>query len=327
MKQKTSIVSSSNPRTLLARGFWTLILALFAIPAGVVLPLRAETRPPEVTVILSRNKRPYVEAAEGAREVLVQSAGAQVETASLDRLKGAQLDTLHGRLAEEKNDLLIAVGPDAARFLWTRFTDPAPRKLYTIVLNPEAVIGPSRTSCGVSMNTPAGVQLEMIARGLPSARRIGLLFDPKYNARFFEEASAVAASSGMEILPLRVSSRKEIPGVLTAHWRKMDALWMIPDHTVIFETLVKHVIREGVKRRVPTIGYNRFFYESGAALAFVFDYVELGRQCGRAALDMLAGRGCREQAPLFDVWVNAKVMKKLDRKLPATLRPPIVEGP
>ncbi len=327
MKQKTPIASPSAPRSLLVRGFWIFVLALFVIPAGVVLPLRAETRPPEVTVILSRNKRPYVEAAEGAREVLAQSAGANVETESLDRLKGAQLDALHDRIAEEKNDLLIAVGPDATRFVWARFTAPALPKLYTIVLNPEAVIGPSRTSCGVSMNIPAGVQLEMMARGLPSARRIGLLFDPKYNNRFFDEASAVAASSGREILPLRVSSRREIPGVLATHWREMDALWMIPDRTVIFETLVKHVIREGVKRRIPTIGYNRFFYESGAALAFVFDYAELGRQCGRAALDVLAGRGCREQAPLFDVWVNAKVMKKLDWKLPEILRPPIKEGP
>lgn len=304
-----------------------LILALFAILLGDVASLRAESPAPEAAVILSRNIRPFVEAMEGARDVLVQSAGANVETESLDRLGDDRLDELYNRLSEKKHDLLIAVGSDAARFVWTRFKDPSLHRLYTIVLNPEAVIGPSQPPCGVSMNIPAGVQIETITRGLPSTKRIGLLFDPQYNSRFFNEASAVAASSGLSIIPLRVSSRKEISGVLKNNWKKMDALWMIPDRTVIFETLVRHVIREGIKRGVPTIGYNRFFYESGAALAFVFDYKELGRQSGRAALDALAGEGCREQAPLFDAWVNVKVIRSLGLKEPETFRPPIEEGP
>ncbi|MCP4692957.1 MAG: hypothetical protein GY859_33255 [Desulfobacterales bacterium] len=326
MNQKKRIPASPTPRTSLVRGLRTVLLALAAVLSWGVHAPAAEPRPPAAAVIVSLNKRPYVEAAEGAREVLVQSAGAEVETVSLDRLKDAQLDALYARLSEKKLDLIIAVGPGAARFVWTRFKTPVPRRFYTILLNPDSVIDPSRASCGVSMNIPPGVQLEMIARALPSARRIGLLLDPVYNARFLDEAVA-AAAPGMEIIPLRVSSRKEILGVLKEHWRKIDALWMIPDHTVSFETLIKHVIREGVKRDTPTIGYNRFFYKSGAALAFVFDYAELGRQCGRAALEALAGKGCPERTPLFHVWMNARVMKKLDLAAPATIQPPIEEGP
>lgn len=39
----------------------------------------------------------------------------------------------------------------------------------------------------------------------------------------------------------------------------MDALWLIPDRTVISESIVKYVIKEAFLRKVPVIGYNRFF--------------------------------------------------------------------
>ena len=92
----------------------------------------------------------------------------------------------------------------------------------------------------------------------------------------------------------------------------MDALWLIPDRTVISESIVKYVIKEAFLRKIPVIGYNRFFYETGAALAFVFDYKELGQQCAKKALSILSGKNCLSTPPLFHVWVNAGVAGSLD---------------
>jgi putative ABC transport system substrate-binding protein len=167
----------------------------------------------------------------------------------------------------------------------------------------------------------------MIARGLPAVKRLGLLYDPRYNADFFEKALTEAASSNLKIVPLKVSSKKDIPDVLKQNWGNMDALWLIPDQTVISESIVQYIIKEALFSKIPVIGYNRFFYESGAALAFVFDYEELGRQTGRLAVSALAGKPCEKEAPVFRVWQNLRVLNKLGIRVPENKTPPIEAGP
>jgi putative ABC transport system substrate-binding protein len=181
--------------------------------------------------------------------------------------------------------------------------------------------------CGVPLDIPAQKQLEMIVRGLPSAKRIGLLYDPRYNADFFGKALAEAAALNLKVVPLKVSSKKEIPAVLNQNWGNIDALWFIPDQTVISESIVQYIIKEALFKRTPVIGYNRFFYESGAALAFVFDYAEIGRQTGHLAASVLAGKACEQEIPLFHVWQNLRVINKLGMSVPEKRVAPIEAGP
>ncbi len=169
--------------------------------------------------------------------------------------------------------------------------------------------------------------MDLISRALPACPRVGVLFDPSLNAEFFDSAQAEAAALNRELLPLEVSERKNIPDVLQDHWGEMDALWLIPDSTVISETLVQYMIKEALYREVPVIGYNRFFYESGCALAFVFDYRELGRQCAREAIRALSGGPCRQVSPVFEAWVNARVFANIGMALPDEMASPLVLGP
>ena len=132
---------------------------------------------------------------------------------------------------------------------------------------------------------------------------------------------------GIEIVPLKVDSRKEIPSLLKNYLTDMDALWLIPDRTVISESIVRYVIKEAFMKNVPTIGYNRFFYESGALMAFIFNYQELGGQAAQKVLAALSDRACSDSVPLFQVWINKRVAEKLERNVPETILPPFVFGP
>jgi putative ABC transport system substrate-binding protein len=131
----------------------------------------------------------------------------------------------------------------------------------------------------------------------------------------------------LKIVPLKVLSKKDIPDILKQHWEDIDALWLIPDQTVISESIVQYIIREALSENVPVIGYNRFFYESGAAMAFVFDYEEVGRQTGRLAVSMLSGRACEKETPVFRVWLNLRVIDKLGINVPEEKSPSIEVGP
>ena len=101
----------------------------------------------------------------------------------------------------------------------------------------------------------------------------------------------------------------------------------VADATVISETVVQYMIKEALLRTIPTVGYNRFFYESGAALAFVFDYRELGRQCVGEALRILAGGKCRATPPAFEMWLNARVLRNLGETFPESPTLPLKVGP
>ncbi|MEA3486899.1 MAG: ABC transporter substrate binding protein [Thermodesulfobacteriota bacterium] len=295
--------------------------------AGFAQAVKHDTA--KIAVLVSRNIRPYAEAVEGIGAVFAESPGWKLKVFYLDKFRGKDRDILSRELEGGEFRLFISVGPEAARFIWTDEALKSSAKLYSVVLNPEKVLGTASPPCGISLNIPVQEQIEMIERGLPGMWRVGLLYDPRYNSDFFEDATVRASSRGIKIVPLEVSSKKEIPGVLKDHWGDIDALWLIPDRTVISESIIKYTIKESLFKAVPVIGYNRFFYESGATLAFVFDYEELGKQCAMKALSLLSGEMCGKTGPCpcFHVWINTRVMKKLGIEIVEDYMFPIEVGP
>ncbi len=303
-----------------------LIVSCLLLP-GVFPALGTDGGAPKVAVLVSRDIRPYVEAVEGISAILAKSANAKIEVFSLEKIKGKSRNILIESLAGEKFDLSIAIGPEAVKLVSEEALPGSAPWLYSMILNPPEASGEALAACGVPLDIPAGKQIEMLALGLPSVRRFGLLYDPCYNADFFNEAANNAVFLNLDIVPLPVSSKKDIPAVLKQNWKNIDAVWLIPDQTVISEKIVQYIIKEALFRGIPVIGYNRFFYESGAALAFVFDYKELGTQTGRMAADVLAGKGCEKELPVFSVWQNLRVINKLDIGVSEENPPPIEAGP
>ena len=110
--------------------------------------------------------------------------------------------------------LFVAVGPEAALAVWKGIGKEGVSRIYFMVLNPEKVLGPKERGCGIPLNIPVQTQIEMIGRGLPSVRRLGLLYDPELNSDFFRMAAGAASFSGLTVVPLRISSKKDIPSVL-----------------------------------------------------------------------------------------------------------------
>ncbi len=281
-----------------------LLLLLFAAPNEVL----GESK---IAVLVSRNIVPYLEAVDGLSSAMDEFDGANSEVFAYENFSGTKQSLLLDRLERGVFDLFVAVGPEAYRFLYGSLPETHAPILYSMVLNPEENLGPLENKCGVSLGIPVETQLSEISLSAPKIKRIGLVYDPANNEEFFKKASKEAGLFDIEIIPLQVSERKKIPAVLNSGLDFVDGLWMIPDRTVISESIVQYIIKEALLRNVPTIGYNRFFYESGAVLAFVFDYRALGRQAADMALAVLAGNSCERRPPLFQTWINKKVADKL----------------
>lgn len=286
--------------------FWRILLGaicLWLAGAGLARPA---PKPETVAILLSREIRPYLQAVAGIQERLAE---AKKETVlfNLEDFSGRSRAVLAERLKEQSAfSLAVAVGPEAARFADAqRFSFPF---LYTMVLNPDAIL--ERAFCGISLRIPVSVQLDKIHQALPDVKRIGILYDPEYNREFIQKA-VQGGIEGVTVVPLAADSTKDIPRLLKANWEKMDGLWLIPDRTVISESIVQYIIKQALLQRIPVIGYNRFFYESGAAVAFVFDYQRIGVQTATLALAVMAGQPCESPVPWFETWLHPRVIQRL----------------
>ncbi len=295
----------------------------------------AHCREPEthrIFLFVSKNIKPYVEAVDGFRSGLEAPAIAlpdvNLEVIMLDRYTEASLVDLAGRMANQADiRLAAAVGPEAAAFVWETFPGPSVEKMYFLILNPEKVIPGISPAAGVSLNIPPPDQLRLIHKSLSPVSRVGLFYDPAHNTDFFTAAAAASLELDITLVPLAVGSKKDIPFLLEECWDSIDCVWLIPDRTVISESIAQYIIKQAVLKKVPVVGYNRFFYDSGAAAAFVFDYADLGRQAAGLAMDMLRGRARGKVSPMFHVWLNASVFQKTGIPLPEPVELPLKVGP
>lgn len=303
--------------------FLFVVLSLFPLAGPAALAEEPEKH--AVAVFVSQEIRPYLEALDGFTRLLAGKQEIFVDVFHLEKVSSEGKE-LAGQLSRKEYGAYVAIGPIAARFLWEDLRPEKGVPLYSMVLNPERMIPGGAGACGISLNLPAGVQLEAIHKILPGVRRIGLLFDPVHNSGFRDEARE-ATPPGMSLVPVAVSSRKDIPAVLKKNFAGVDALWLVPDRTITTESLIQYIIRESIYNKVPVIGYNRFFYESGAVLSFIFDYREIGDQTGEEVLHVLSGYPCSRKPPLYRIWLNEKVAKSMGVELTRSPGMPIEAGP
>ena len=287
-----------------------LILILLCITALFGSSTSALALEKRVAVVISQRIKPYVEAFAGFQEKSETSAETEIKSYYLDKYTGGGRDRLVKIIRRGRFDLVVAIGPAATRFVWTHFPGPDTKKLYTMVLRPANLTSGAPDTRGIALDIPPGTQLEALSCFLPSSHRVGILYNPDHNGSFLKNFISEARTFDIEIVPMAVSSTKGINALLQKNWQKIDTLLFIPDPTVIYESLVKHLIKQALLRQIPSVGFNRFFHENGAALAFVLDYKQTGKKTGCQALSILRGTECAgPHLPEFTVHLNTKITK------------------
>lgn len=290
---------------------WILCLSCFLVPDARA----TQQKTTEVAVLISRNIKPYIEAFEGFKSTFQENGKKRLSVFILEEFKDKNQLRLRKKLNEGKINLIVCIGPEAARFSWNN-SDSLPNALYTMVLHPEKIIKQPLLDCGISMDIPLRVQIQEISKVFPTIRKIGLLYDPEFNELLVNQIGEAASIYDIQIVPLKVTSRKKITSTLKKNWDRIDGLWMIPDRTVISESIVQYIIKKALLKKKAVIGYNRFFYKSGAVMAFVFNYKDLGIQAANMASGILSGIPCRKTDPEFHVWLNLKMIQKLGLSVP-----------
>ncbi len=288
---------------------------------------------PAVSILLSRNIRPYFDALDGISDGVADGlpdAKIHRTVFTLSDYPPERAARLEEKLKALDPDLLITVGPEALRMVELRLDRLVPRLLYSMILHPRSILGPDAAVCGVAMDIPLIEQLRTIRSALPGIRLLGLLYDPVYNETRFRRAKAALKNAHfatpLVLTPIPVSL-KDIRRKLDRSWEHIDALWFIPDQTVKGESLIRQILKESISRNIPAIGFNRLFYDSGATLSFVLDYKEIGRKTGRMAVRYLHTGDCRPAGPAYQAWINSRVVRRIGATVRLDAEAGIVEGP
>lgn len=261
----------------------------------------------KVAIVVSKKIRPYMMVVNGMTKVLAEK---EVSFQFFFLSVSETQDSIVQKLENSAFDLVTAVGPEAAKVVWRLKQDQF--RLFTAVLDPGSVFETQEISCGISLRIPVEQQVRELSNVFLNISRIGLLFDPAHNSLFYQNVSRVSEKYGIVIVPLKVDSKKQIPISLSENWQQIDALWLIPDRTVISEKIIQYIIKKGIYHKKGVIGYNSFFIRSGAVFSFDFDYTLLGIQTAEKMIRTLETGECFSEAPRFKTIMNHKVVTKVD---------------
>ncbi len=236
----------------------------------------------EVAILISSDFSPYHQAVQGFTSQLP----AETELTSY-QLKG---DVLQGRemakrVRASSADVVLAVGLKAALMAKLEIVDIP--TIFCLVLNPEDYGLPTSNMIGIRLRVPSNEQLRSILSIVPSAQKIGLLYDPDKSQRFVKQAKIDAQTFDLSLVAQEVSSTSDLPNQLRILLPKVDVLWLFRDSTVITESSIPFLLETALEFRKPVFGFSSGLAQHGATASMSVNYVEVGQQAGKIAKDML----------------------------------------
>jgi putative ABC transport system substrate-binding protein len=173
------------------------------------------------------------------------------------------------------------------------------------------------------LEVPLDRQIKMIRTFLPALHRVGTLYDPKKSASKMKDAERQGSAASMELQGFPVDSEKDLPQQLRTLLWNTEALWLLPDSTVLTNESIHFILESALAQHVPVIGFSPEFTRLGALLSLSVNYGEVGRETGLLARRVLDGEKPLSLKPVpidrLMITVNMKTARFLGLSFPKEL--------
>ncbi len=290
----------------------------FLLTSALIFLAAQWARAGEIAVILSADVQPYHEALEGFKDVVDHSVVADYDMRG-DFSRGRMiLDEIQ---SEVKPDLILAMGIWALQLVIEKESDlPV---VFAMVLNPPAVLGGHvKNVTGASMNVPVDRSISILDELGQRIRRVGVVFNPANTGYLVEMAKTDARQRGLDLMVRAIASPKEaIKAVDSLKEEGIDALWILPDETVLDPKVIEYALLMSYRNNIPLLGLSERQAEMGALFSIAFSSSkDIGRQAGQLANEILGGERA-DQLPYttarsVKLIVNLKAAEKLGMQIP-----------
>ncbi len=292
-----------------------LLSSLALLTAVATFPSLTEAA--KIIALKSADVDVYNEALEGFRNGSQGSAIIEYDMQG-DLQKGKKF--LARLRSGPKPDLILAVGIWALQVVAEEVQDiPV---VFAMVLNPTTVIGQeARNITGASMNVPIEQQLALLKTISPHVGRIGVIYDPSKTGWLVRQAERLAKDHGVRLVTKAVTSPKDSFAALEAMQDEIDALWILPDLTVLAPESVQYMLLFSFRHKIPVLGLSENQVRMGALFGLSFESGwDIGSQAAELASGILAGKRIEEMpvttARKLRLTVNLKSAGKLGVHIP-----------
>jgi putative ABC transport system substrate-binding protein len=240
----------------------------------------------KIAVLVSTKDAPFEEALKGFQGFL-DKAAVQAEY-EVHKLDGS---------AAKAGQAVQAVKKSGARLVLTLgslATDSAVKEIPDIPIVACMVVRAdglkkSPNVTGVGLEFSLEVQTSWLQVLLPTAKNVGVLYNPDENKTRIEAAGRIMQNMGLKLVAQEVRSSQDVSGALEGLVKKVDVLWGIADTVAMTPQTAKTVLPFSVKNNIPLIGPSPTWVKAGALYALEWDYADIGAQAGGMAVSILKG--------------------------------------
>jgi putative ABC transport system substrate-binding protein len=269
-----------------------------------------------IALIKSYDFAPYDSAISG----FVGACGNGITEFNLRGKDGDSAETARD-IKVQQPDLIVAIGVLAAEFAQQQLSDF--RILYVMVPKPGSYGLTGENIGGISLDIPIDQQLTVYRSMVHDLKALGVIYDPLKSGDIVEEARRIATAHGLVVHSREVTSRKGVPAALRALLRdeQIDALWMIPDDTVVTPESFKFLLLTSFEHKLPFLAASDIFVKVGALASLTPDYADVGRQGCDLANAVTSGRTNIASLDVvvpakIDLSINLKTARKIGLSIP-----------
>jgi putative tryptophan/tyrosine transport system substrate-binding protein len=228
------------------------------------------------------------------------------------------------KFAGESPNVIVAISTPSAQsaaqaakqtpVVFSAVTDPINAKLVSQLEKPGGMI------TGVRDFAPVDKHLELIAKLLPQAKRVGVI----YNAGESNSVSIVnflkqsAPAKQMTIVEATVSNTAEVGSAAKSLVGRADLIYVPTDNTIV--SALNSVLQVGIQNKLPVFAGDNESVEKGAIASLGFNYRDIGKQTGKIVVRILNGEApgaiAVESPTKVELVVNPKAAQQMGVKIP-----------
>lgn len=268
--------------------FKILFLAFLVSFAG-----NASANSIKLAIVYSDSLKSTLRTMKGIRSTISRHYDATVYYEYLLTSDLVEIERQIARIKENNPKLILTIGSFATEIVSGKIKNKP--IIFSAVLNPEtsgfveSLHRPGGNITGASLDIPSDIQFKYFKRVMKDLRKIGVLYSEE-TANLIPPARVLAQQAGLELHAIKIESPKDIPDALELLNNTVDGLWSVADAIIYSPRSTRFILLNTLRNGKPFMGFSRNLVESGALFALTYDYKDIGRQAGKIALEVLAGK-------------------------------------
>ncbi len=235
--------------------------------------------------------------------------------------------TIANAFVSDKVDLICGIATPSAQASYNAAMDVGIPVIFTAVTDPIAAEladekgSPVGEVTGTSDKLPIEAQLKMIRELMPEAKKLGIMYTTSEvnSVSAIKEYEEKVADYGFTLETVGISTTADISLAADELIGKVDCITNLTDNTVV--NSLPTILEKANAKNVPIFGSEIEQVKLGCMAAAGLDYIELGKQTGRMAAQILKGEKKASELNFetiteSGVYLNTAVAKNLGFELP-----------